>query len=175
MTPVQSGVRYGLIGALINIILLILLYIFNPELIFHGAILPLVLIITCFMMVMAVSNFKKNSPAPLQFKNAFVAAFVAYTLVTVIGSYFQYALINYIDTDLIALQKQQAVEASVGVMKWAGASEDEIDKALDEIEKQATPTLGAWTAGIVFYIILGLLPAAIVALIMRQKTTSSNY
>ena len=130
-----TGIRYGILLGLINIIVFTVLYI-SPIGIFQWwtGILALVLLIVGLLV--ALLSMRKQLGGYLTFKQGMQVVVWTIVVSSAINTVYNYLLYNYIDPSLSEQLKVYSMEFTQKTMVWAGAPQEEIDKTLDQLDKQ---------------------------------------
>lgn len=129
------GLKNGLIAGLGCIMVSLVLYIINMELVL-GFWLWLGYVVIVGMMVYTAITVKNANNGVLEFRDGVKAVFPVTAVAVFIWIAFNALLFIVIDPELIALSKEKAVEMSIWVLEKSGADEDTIASAVAEAEAQ---------------------------------------
>lgn len=165
----NSGVSNGILAGVIVMILTLILYFVNKELVVSMAAgWFLMLVYAAFMLKAGLDERAKNGGF-ISFGNALVPMLITYLIATFIATVFNFVLFNYIDSSLLDLQLEVAIE---GVEKMRGFLGDEgADAAVAAIEEKGISTgplqsLLGWLGSLLFpgllFLIYGLIVSAII-------------
>ena len=169
VSPISAGIRNGVIAGLITVIITLILYFVNPSLILSGVSTAL-FVVVIILMVMAGLAVKRSNGGFLSFKDGFLSGFVTFAVYAIISGLFTYILYNFIGTDLADLTKEKTIEWSMKMFEMAGLPEDQMEDAITAIEESDTSmTIGKTVMGMFMNMLMGLIPAAIIGLIIRKK------
>ncbi|MEC3908353.1 DUF4199 domain-containing protein [Tamlana sp. 2201CG12-4] len=125
-------------------------------------VIPLVIIATG---IFVIGKCKSVSKGFISFKGAFTSFFITVLVGIVVSSLVSILLFNFIDPDAALAIKEMAIEKTVTMMEGFGAPADKIDEQVEAIEAQnlfsIKTQLFQLGQGLVFFIIIGLIAAAI--------------
>jgi hypothetical protein len=164
----SNAVRYGLFAGLGTIVVMLLLYMVNAEMLFGWA-LQATWLIYLFCMYKAVDDLKNDNGGFISLREGFTAAFIVFAIANLMYIVFYYVLVNVIDPSLMDIQIQKGIETVEKVAEFAGMSEEELDAAVEEIEKGMEPDLGQTALGYAISLVFGAIPAVIVAAILKKE------
>ena len=135
-----EGIKYG---ALISVIAIFIMYggwiidvrtYANLQL--YSNFIPYAIIILSY----GLYTIRKASDGVLTFKQALQFSFLAYVLLAIILAIGTYILHNVIDKDLSQKTLEIGLEKTTALMEKVGASEDDIEKALESARKENATT-----------------------------------
>lgn len=163
----SPAIRNGILGGMAAVILSLMFYIFNTKMFFTVA-GWLVIVAYIFFVVKAAREERKLSDQ-FSFKDAFRTTLVCYAVASLFYVVFTYVLLNFIDPDLIEVQKQITLETMEKMSGLLG--EEGTEAAIDAIENEDlrfTPgrALSTLAFGLVFP---GSLIAAIISAVMKDS------
>jgi len=161
------SVKNGVLGGVVTIIAYLILWFISPRVFLDYSWIGFAIII--FFMYRAGKEARDLSGGFIEFGEIFKYLFITFAVITLITTIFQYILMNFIDTGLIEMQKEMAIEA---IEKIANALDNEemTDKMMEGIEEQSFDlTILKSIQGWVFGMILGGIIAAVQAAIMKKK------
>lgn len=164
----SNAVRYGLFAGLGTIAVMLSLYMIDAGMIFGWA-LQSTWLIYVFCMYKAVDDIKSENDGFISLREGFAAAFVVFAIANLMYIVFYYILVNFIDPSLIEIQIEKGIEAVEKVAEFAGMSEEDLEKAIEEIEKGAKPSLVQTAFGYAVSLIGGAIPAIIIAAILKKE------
>lgn len=160
---VRNGVYMGITLVILNFILY---FISIDALLMAGWIGFIVYIV---FMVMAVREERSAQGGLMSFGEGFKSAFLTFAIGSLISVVFSYLLYNFIDPSIVDEIKDITAEQmeKVGEMMGGGSDfEDQLEKAVDEINY----TLPTMLMGYLFSLIFpGAIIAAILGLIFRKS------
>lgn len=169
MNANSNAVRYGLFAGLGTIAVMLLLYMVNAEMIFGWA-LQATWLVYLFCMYKAVADTKNENDGFISLREGFTAAFIVFAIANLMYIVFYFVLVNVIDPSLMEIQIEKGVEAVEKVAQFAGMSEEELESAIEEVEKGMQPNLGQTLLGYAISLIGGAIPAVIIAAILKKET-----
>lgn len=164
-----TGVRYGVILGLVNVIIFTVLYI-SPIGIFQWWTGIFALVVLVLGLLAALIDMRKQLNGYLTFKQGMQV--VAWTIIvsTAINTVYNYLLYNYIDPTLSEQLKVYSMEFTQKTMVWAGAPQEEIDKALNELDKQDySLSIGSMIKQFFWWCLFEFAIGAVIALITRRN------
>jgi len=169
----NHGVRYGLMaGVSISIIMLILYFIDGKTMLSYYPLIAWVIFITC--MVLAGRDTKRDLEGFMSWGEALKPTWITYLIGSLIMIIFQYVLMNFIDTNLLEIQKELDLERTIKFAEMFGAPEDAIEEMEAAFEEQdvtagySSPMMivFGWGIGLIFP---GFLFAAIISIFVRKN------
>jgi hypothetical protein len=164
-----TWLKYGLLLAAISIaIALISFYVFPLGIWTQSAVSLLLYIV---FMVWAAKEQRTQNGGFISFGDAFKTVFFTGLVGSVISLFFTLIWMNLIDTSLSEKMAEMALDSTRSMLEKFGADEntiaEAIEKAEEEMEDKFTP-LNYILQGLQG-IIMGLIPSAIIALIMKKE------
>ncbi len=174
-SPINYGLKFGLLAGFATIIIQLILYIIDPNMLFSGiAFIPSILLLV--LVIYAPIAAKRANGGYIDFFPAFLASLLTYVVSVIITSLFTYVLYNFVDPSLNQLVIDQSIDTTVGFMEAIGASEEQIEEAIDDIQNTegSVMSLGNVLFGIVSGSFVASIFCAIIALIVK-KTRKSRY
>ncbi len=166
----NSSLKWGLIGGMVIILYSIIMYAIDSALLVNAWAGFLGLAVLLAVIIMGIKEVKTGQEGFISLSEALFAGFLVYVTASFIHTVFQYALFNWIDTNLPVLLKEKTIETTVEMMQKFGASEDDINKTLTQLDGK----LDVGSAGTMFWNFLkgsafGFVICFIIALIMKKK------
>jgi hypothetical protein len=172
-TLINQGLKFGLVMGFVQIAIYTLLYIIDKNLLVDFKVMLVILVINIVLMVWPVRNYKKMNGGTIQFKDAFVICLLTIAGGILLGTVFNYFLYNIIDPGLSDFIKERSIEKTAALMERFGASQDDIDKTIAEVEAKDFNMSPSKLGGQFFQgVLFGCIPALIIAAILRTKTKS---
>lgn len=166
----STSLKWGLIGGLLIILFSIIMYAIDSALLVNSwvGIIGLAVLIT--VIVFGIKEVKTGQEGFISLSEALFAGFLVYVIASFLHTVFQYALFNWIDTNLPVLLKEKTIATTVEMMQKFGASEDDINKTLSQLDGKldvGNPVNMFWNflKGSAF----GFVFCFIIALIMKKK------
>jgi hypothetical protein len=165
--------QYGLFSAVAGILAYLLLYIGGTSIMTSPVAFVTNLIPIAFAVLACLAVRKKNGGF-LEFSEALKTSFGIFVISGFAVTVFSYVLLNYIDPDFKIAMQQAAMELTEGMLKKFGASQDQIDKAMDEASKKDNFSISSVMLGFAFSCILWFLFSLIISLIVRKKNPNAG-
>jgi len=167
-SPKNLGVLYGLINAGVAIVFTVILYLggakmFVSPLAWCGKILPIVVCVIGGLQV------RKQRGGYLEFSEALKTTFLILVIGSLLVTIFQYILLNYIDVSFREALAQVTAEQAEKLMHRFGASDAQIDEAVEKTLNKNNYTIGNLLLGFVFSCIGSFIVALIVSAFIKRK------
>lgn len=160
-------IKNGLILGGVLIVLSLVLYLVNPRVYLTWASWIGYAVVIYFMYKTAVA-VKAEEGGTLSFGGAFVASFVPMAIGLLISSLFSYLLQNFIAPELGDLTKEMAIETIEKMSSMFGGEMG--DEMMEQIENEDySLTVGKTMLGWVFSLLIGCIPAVVVAAITKKS------
>ncbi|MGN6492621.1 MAG: DUF4199 domain-containing protein, partial [Agriterribacter sp.] len=143
------GLTYGLVCGLASVVFGLILYLggvkwFVSPIAYLGFLIPIVI------AVLAGQKQKKLQDGYLEFSEALKTVFTVFVIGTVIGTLFNYVLFNFIDVPFAQALTQESAEKAQQMMQKFGASQEQIDKATEDMMTSNNNTFGKQLLGTAF-------------------------
>ncbi len=167
-TKTNNLLQYGLLSAVISLLVFIVLYLGGIKL-FTSPVAYFAFLIPIVFAVLACVKEKKQSGGYLDFGKALKIAFGVFVISSLVTTAANYIVLNFVDPEFKQALQQYSLEMTENMMKKFGASQDQIDKAIDKAAKEDGFTIGKMMLGFAMYCILWFLFSLIIALIVRKK------
>ena len=165
-----TSLKWGLIGGLLIILFSIIMYAIDSALLVNtwAGLIGFVVLLT--VIILSVKEVKLGQDGFISLSEALFAGFLVYVIASFLHTVFQYALFNWIDTNLPILLKEKTIATTVEMMQKFGASEEDINKTLSQLDGKldvGNPANMFWNflKGSAF----GFVICFIIALIMKKK------
>lgn len=160
----SSAVNLGLYLGLTLVIIAVLMYVINVELMvawWYGVILFLIIL---GFGIYSTAKSKSMLNGFISFKDAFSSNFITIAIGILINVGFSILLFEIIDKDAALMLQEKAIENTVGMMERFGAPAAEIDKTIDAMSQDnafsIVNQLKSIAYQLLFYAIVGLIVAA---------------
>ena len=131
----EEILKSGIILAGVSIILTMLTYMINVELMVEWWFGILSLIISVGLLIYLGITYRNSIGGILSYGNALKYSILVMLVSYVIGIWFQILLYNVIDPDLPAVMTDLSIEKSVEMMEYWGAPQETIDASIPAIEE----------------------------------------
>lgn len=132
----QPAAKSGLTLGLIGIIVTLLIYFIDATLLANMWVGITMLIVFLVLVTVFGLNFRKQAGGFLSFKNAFLFSFILLLVAGLAGQLFNYLLFNVIDSELVGLVTNTAVDNAEAMMQKFNVPEEEIDRQLEKTKAQ---------------------------------------
>lgn len=163
----STGVRYGLIGAVIGIIYFIILRMLDVDM--QGPASYLGWVFTAVLIFLAQKYYKDNGTGYMNYSQGIGIAFWYGLVSAAISSVFTYIYIKFVDTAFIDMIKEKQYEE----MQKRGMSDEQIDQAMKFAGMFATPE-AIFVMGLIMTIISAVIIGLLVTLITQKKSPETN-
>jgi hypothetical protein len=169
VTTRSTGVRYGLIGAVVGIVYFLIITTLGMDMT-QGAWRWLSYVISLVLLVLAHKYYKDNNGGYMAYGQGIGISFW-YGLVSAgIGSVFTYFYVKFIDTGFIDMMKEKQLEQ----FEARGMSDEQIEQAMNFSAMFMTPE-AILIFGIVFGIIGIIILGLIVAIFTQKKAPETAF
>ncbi|MCF6308597.1 MAG: DUF4199 domain-containing protein [Flavobacteriaceae bacterium] len=168
----KSSVNYGLtLGAILGITTT-LIYVVSIEMLTKWWLGIILFFIAIAVGIVSVAKSKDILGGFISFKEAFTSYFITIAIGLLINVIVGILIFVVIDPDAAVFLQEQIIEIARSMMESFGAPEEEINKAIAEMESTNNYSLGsqiqAYVTQLAIYSVFGLL----IALIMKKKDPS---
>lgn len=161
-------IKYGIILALISIIITTLIYIVDETIMIKWWFGLISLAISLGLLIYFGIGIRNENGGFMKFKTAFVLVFLIVLVSSIIGSAYNLVLYTVIDPELGGRLTEASIEQAQAMMERFGMPEGpQMDEALDKIREQDNFSLtnllkSSAIGSIVISLILGLIVGAII-------------
>lgn len=107
----QTAVKYGIIAGTAIVLYLLVFHQTDRELLLHPLVYWSPVLVSVIAMTLTVKKVRAANDGRITQKDALKQAFLTYVLASLFFSVFIFVLFNFIDPDLIELQKKSMLEA----------------------------------------------------------------
>ena len=168
----NPAAKYGIYYGGISVATSLLLWLAKPELLFNT---PLGLILgfglPIVMMYLSIKETRDHQEGFISFGEAIKASFLTYIIGSLIAILFTFILMNYLDTSLLELQKEQAIAMTESMSSMFGANEEMMEEMREQMDDQlGTFSFGqaimGWLGSLVFP---GIIISLIISAIMKKN------
>lgn len=167
-------IKFGLYYALIYLLGTLVLYLAKPEVLFAMYIGWTWIALLLGTMILATYTEKLKYPEQFSFQQGFTQSWLTYAIGTILTMTFYHILVNYVDSGLLDLQKEAQIEGVEKMAKWMNLSEDKIEKQIEVIKNQEGSSPGKVFFGFALSLVLGALPAIVVAAVFKKSPASKS-
>jgi hypothetical protein len=168
----NHGVQNGIFAGLVGVVLYLLYWFINPDLLFNMALgLVVGLGVYAYFMWRAGSATKADNSGYLTFKQALKPTFLTFVVGSLIAVIFTYLLYNFIDPTLNDLLQEKSIEIAEKAAKMFGADEEALEQIREQVEaKGVSMSIGQiiqqYLVGLIFP---GFILALIVSAIIKKN------
>lgn len=160
------AVKFGLLAGLGTIIFLFLFYWIDKKLILSPEIIWSTMFLYLLGMYMAPIEERRLNEGYLDFKTALRASFIVWIVANAIYHIFNYILYNFLDTDMLTIQKQYVRDNMDNLEGLMGTENYELFLAnIDNMNYNFPTVLMAYLTSLIG----GFIIATIIARIVRRK------
>lgn len=171
MNPIikQTGIKYGLLLAAIQIGFYIIAYALNIELLVKWWLGLSLMAVALVVFVVAILEARKKLGDVIDFKGAFTTFFLTAAISSALVVGFNIVLFNVIDPELAVTVKELTIKAMVENMQRFNAPASEINKVIDHMETQDTYGAATQFKGFFFGLAISCVIGAILSLILKRQ------
>ncbi|MBK5284375.1 MAG: DUF4199 domain-containing protein [Bacteroidia bacterium] len=161
----QQFVRYGIMVGLLQVILTVLIYVAGADFFADHMILfsLMMLGIAIAISIAIIIRFRKSNDGYMTLKEGFMVTFFTLAIAGLITTAFGIILYHFIDPEYPKQLAEKAIEATQKMMERFGASQEDIEKAL---ERQGDMSEKFTIGGQIRSYLFGLVAYAIYAVIL---------
>lgn len=173
-------IKYGLICALISILLKVILYVTGLDVqgeiwiqISSGVAL---LVITIVIVLNAVKEVRTENGGSINFGQVFLTALITFAIYLFISSLYSYVHTKYINPDFADQMKIVQIERTQKFLEKRGVSEEELEKALQKLsEGDFSITPKRLLLGFAFQIFFHGIISLIIAAAIKKEIGQISY
>jgi len=167
------GLNYGIIAGLVITVITLLQYLGGLDMYLSpiGYVTYLVIIT---MAVLAALKVRNKNEGFLEFSQALKVTFTVFAIALLIQTIFTYILLNFIDVSFKEAVSQEVLNKSEAMMKKFGATDSQIDAAL---ESERTKDQFAFTRVLLGYAltcIVAFIFCLLISLIVKKSKPAFN-
>lgn len=107
----QTAVKYGMIAGIAIVLYLLAFHQIDRALVLHPLVYWSPVLVSVIAMTMAVKKERAENDGKIGQKEALKQAFLTYVLASLFFSVFIFILFNFVDPELIELQKKSMLDA----------------------------------------------------------------
>lgn len=169
----NPGIKNGLIAGLFVVAGGLLSYFIDPKLYLSPTIQWGLMIVYLIFMYRAGAETRTANGGFISWGEAIKPVFLTGVLAALIVIVFQYVLFNFVAPELLDLQKETAMEALEQMEGFLG--EEATETALERLEEEDFSFgIGSMISGWVLNCVIGFIPSAIIAAILRREDPSQQ-
>lgn len=168
----NHSIKNGLIYGLASVIYSLVVYLVAPDLLFSMGISMVVgLALVIFFMVRAANAEKEDNEGFLSYGEALRTTFVVFAVGALISTLFTYVLYNFIDSSLLEVMQEQAVETAVSMAERFGAEGEQLEEIREKaMEQDMSFGIGKVALNYIFACIFGLIISLIVSAFVKKNS-----
>lgn len=166
--------QFGLMSAVVGIIAYIGLYLGGVKILMSPLAFVTSYVLPIVFAVMACLAAKKQNDGYLEFGKALKTSFGVFVLTALAVSVLSYVLFNFIDLEFKQAMTEESLNMSEKMLKKFGASQDQIEKAMDEARKKDSFSISNMMLGFAFSCFIYFLLALIIAAIVKKKNPENE-
>jgi uncharacterized membrane protein (DUF106 family) len=171
MTTASFGLRQGLIGGLIMIILSLLLNMsgmMEKNMIAAGLLGMLLFVVFIGIVIYGIGAFsKKHAEGTFTFGDGFKLGITIALIMGIISVIFGYIYQTFIDPD----QMERMASSMLEFLENRGVPEDQIQATIDKMREGSENPIAQLPRGLMMYLIIGAIASAIGGAIFKKKET----
>jgi hypothetical protein len=168
------GLTYALVAAFALVVFSVLMYIGGIKVYMSSAAF-LGYIFLVVLAVLGAIKQKKLNGGFLDFRQALKITFTVFVFALAVQTIFNYFLLNYIDTNFKTVLAQATLEKTEVLMRKFGASDEMIEKAMDNARAHDPFTFSRMLLGYAFWcIVMFIFSLIISAIVKKQKPEFDN-
>lgn len=169
----NPGITFGLIAGLIICVITLLQYLGGIEMYLSpvGYVSYLVVIT---MAVLAALKHRRENEGFLEFSQALKITFTVFAIALLLQSFLIYVLFNFIDTDFKVAVSQEVMNKTELMMKKFGASESQIEEALESERNKDQFALGRVMLGYAITCIVSFIFCLLISVIVKKSKPAFN-
>lgn len=169
----NTGLNYGLIAGLIITVVSLLQYLGGLDM-YLSPVGYVTYLVVITMAVLAALKVRRANQGFLEFGEALKVTFTVFALALLIQTIFVFILFNYIDPDFKAAVSQEVMNKSEAMMKKFGASDEQIQKALDTERHSDQFSAGRVFLGYAITCIVSFIFCLLISLIVKKSKPAFN-
>jgi len=173
---VEHALKWGLILGLINIVVYLLVYLIDKNLLVSMWYSFSSLALNIVLLILPIRIKRKELGGLISFNDAFIICFLVFIGGALLQNIFNYFLYNFIDTALAEFIKQKAIESSVAMMEKFGTPQESIDKALNDLQNQDfNQTPARISKQFFFSLLIGGVISLILAALLKKSPKINDF
>lgn len=167
------GLNYGLIAGLIITVITLLQYLGGLDM-YLSPIGYISYIVIITMAVLAALRVRKSNEGFLEFSQALKVTFTVFAIALLIQTIFTYILLNYIDVSFKEAVSQEVMNKTEQMMKKFGASDSQIDQALESERNKDQFAFSRVLLGYAISCIVSFIFCLLISLIVKKSKPAFN-
>lgn len=162
----KHAIRFGIFAGIGTVLFLYLFYWIEKKMMLSPSIVWSTMLLYIIAMFMAPNEEKKENGGYLSFKPALKASFLVYIIANGIYNAFNYVLYNFIDLEMLGIQKEYLLENKEVLENFL--PEEQYEVFLESINI-LNYNLSTVLSNFLFTLFGGFVLAAIIARMVRQE------
>ncbi|MBX3239322.1 MAG: DUF4199 domain-containing protein [Chitinophagaceae bacterium] len=167
-TKTNVGVTYGLISGLVAVVFGLVLYLMGAKA-FVSPVAYLGILLPIIIAVLAGVKQKRLDGGYIDFAKALKVTFTTLVVGSFISMLFNYMLFNFIDVPFREALTQESAVKAAEMMKKFGATQEMIDKTMEDTLKGNNYSFGKQLLGTAFFCIVWFIVSLIISVIIKKK------
>ena len=167
------GLNYGLIAGLVITVITLLQYLGGLDM-YLSPIGYISYLVVITMAVLAALKVRKMNEGFLEFSQALKTTFAVFAIALLIQTIFTYILLNYIDVSFKEAVSQEVMDKTEQMMKKFGASDSQIDSALEAERTKDQFGLGRVMLSYALTCIVSFIFCLLISLIVKRSKPAFN-
>lgn len=167
------GLNYGLIAGLIITVITLLQYLGGLDM-YLSPIGYISYIVIITMAVLAALRVRKSNEGFLEFSQALKVTFTVFAIALLIQTIFTFILFNYIDVSFKEAVSQEVMNKTEQMMKKFGASDSQIDQALESERTKDQFAFSRVLLGYAISCIVSFIFCLLISLIVKKSKPAFN-
>ena len=172
-TKSNIGLNYGLIAGLIITVVSLLQYLGGLDT-YLSPVSYVTYLVVITMAVLAALKVRRSNEGFLEFGEALKVTFTVFAIALLIQTLFIFILFNYIDPDFKNAVSQEVMNKSELMMKKFGASDEQIQKALDQERHSDQFSIGRVMLGYAITCIVSFIFCLLISVIVKKSKPAFN-
>jgi hypothetical protein len=168
----QHFIRFGLIFGLIQVILSVLFYVAGIDFFASNMFLISILMLALGIgiTIASIIRFRKSNGGYMTFKEGFAVTFFTLAIAGLLTTAFGIVMYNVVDTEYPKLIAEKTMEKTTEMMQKFGASEEDIEKALERNSDMTERfTVGGQIQGYLYGLIAYAIYSVILGAIFKRS------
>ena len=172
-TKGNVGFSYGLIAGLIIVVIALLQYLGGLDM-YMSPVGYISYLVVITMAVLAALKVRKANEGFLEFGKALKITFTVFAVALFLQTVFTFILFNFIDPSFKEAVSQEVLNKTEQMMKKFGASDADIEKAIDQQRTVDPFTFGRVLLGYGITCIVAFIFCLLISLIVRKNKPAFN-
>lgn len=172
-TPSNPGMSYGLVAGLIITVISLLQYLGGLDM-YMSPIGYVSYLVVITLAVLAALKARKANEGFLEFGAALKITFTVFAIALLIQTIFTYILFNFIDVSFKEAVSQEVLNKTEQMMRKFGASDSDIEKAIDDQRGKDPFSGGRVFLGYGISCIVAFIFCLLISLIVKKNKPAFN-